>query len=226
MCVLPCTAPIDASVFFWVWMYSVKPLENNRKKVRGACEGSTHGDKTMVHGVTYAPTPPQIDFRLQIALSALLGMYLWHTNFTNAFDDAERPKQMYYMRCDKVFKYWWKTRHPDIPLPPNAVVPVLKNLQGRPEGPRLWAIRCHVVLIVLKFKNITHALCLYHGIFHDEFVLFLRMVDDFSIACKLEETYSKLCDLLDKNWQVPMSRYGMMKHDEALQWHWHLPIPQ
>jgi hypothetical protein len=38
------------------------------------------------------------------------------------------------------------------------------------------------------------------------------MVDDFSIACKLEEMYPKLCDLLDKNWQVSMSLYGMMKH--------------
>jgi hypothetical protein len=38
------------------------------------------------------------------------------------------------------------------------------------------------------------------------------MVDIFSIACQLEEMYTKLCDLLDKNWQVPMSRYGMMKY--------------
>jgi hypothetical protein len=42
--------------------------------------------------------------------------------------------------------------------------------------------------------------------------IFLRMVDDFSIGCKLEETYTKLCEILDNNWQVPMSRYGMMKH--------------
>jgi hypothetical protein len=34
----------------------------------------------------------------------------------------------------------------------------------------------------------------------------------FSIACRLEETYIKLCDLLDKNWQVTMSRYGMTTH--------------
>jgi hypothetical protein len=38
------------------------------------------------------------------------------------------------------------------------------------------------------------------------------MVDDFSIAFKLEEIYPKLCDLLDKNWNIPMSIYGMMKH--------------
>jgi hypothetical protein len=36
----PCTAPIDASIFFWVWLYSIKPHENNRKKVRGVCDGS------------------------------------------------------------------------------------------------------------------------------------------------------------------------------------------
>jgi hypothetical protein len=208
----PCTAPIDASVFFWVWLYSIKPHENNGKKVRGVCEESTRGGTTMVHGATYAPTPQQIDVCLQIALSALLGMYLWHSDVTNAFTEAERPEQMYYISCNQVFKDCWKTRHPDIPLPPDMVVPVLKNLQGHPEGPRLWAIRCHLVIIALKFKNTTHTPCVYHGIFNDECVLFLCMVEDFSIACKLEEMYSKLCDLLDKNWKVPMSRYDMMKH--------------
>jgi hypothetical protein len=95
----------------------------------------------MVHGATYAPTPHQIDVRLQIVLSALLGMYIWHTDVTNAFAKAESPDQMmYYMRCDQVFKDWWKTQHPDIPLPPDAVVPVLKNPQGHPKGPRLWTI--------------------------------------------------------------------------------------
>jgi hypothetical protein len=53
------------------------------------------------------------------------------------------------------------------------------------------------------------------------------MVDDVSIACKLEETYTKLCDLLDLNWQVPMSRYGMMKHFNGIdvyQSHTHISI--
>jgi hypothetical protein len=206
----PCIAPIDTSVFFWVWLYSVKPHDNKRKKVRGFCDGSTRGGNTMVHGATYAPMPQHIDVRLQIALSALMGMYLWHTDVTNAFAEAELPEQMYYMLCDQVFKDWWKTQHPDIPFSPNDDVPFLKNLQGHPEGPRLWDIRFHVVLIVLTFKNTIHAPYLYHGIFNYEFVILLRMANDFSIACKIEETYSKICDLLDKNWQVPMSRYGMM----------------
>jgi hypothetical protein len=57
----PCTAPIDASIFFWVWLYSVKPHKNNRKKVRGVCNGSTSVGNTMVHVVTYALMPQQID---------------------------------------------------------------------------------------------------------------------------------------------------------------------
>jgi hypothetical protein len=73
---IPCTAPIDVSIFFWVWLYSIKPHENDRKKVRGVFDGSNRCGKTMVHGATYAPTPQQIDFSVQIALSAFLGMYL------------------------------------------------------------------------------------------------------------------------------------------------------
>jgi hypothetical protein len=50
--------------------------KNERKKVRGVCDGSTRSGNTMVHGVTYAPTPQQIYVLLQISLSAFLGMYL------------------------------------------------------------------------------------------------------------------------------------------------------
>jgi hypothetical protein len=64
----PCTAPIDASILFWVLLYSIKPHKKIRKKVRGACDGSIRGGNTMIHGATYAPTPQQIDFRLQIVL--------------------------------------------------------------------------------------------------------------------------------------------------------------
>jgi hypothetical protein len=169
----PCTAPIDASIFFWVWLHSIKPHENDRKKVRGICDGSTCGGKTMVHGATCAPTPQQIDVHLQIALSAFMGVYLWHADVPNAFAKADCPEQIYYMRCDRVFQDWWADGHPDISLPLDGVVPVLKNLQGRPEGPPLCALHFHSVIITIKFKNTTHAPCLYHCTFNDEFVLFL-----------------------------------------------------
>jgi hypothetical protein len=99
----PCTAPIDASVFSWVWMYSIKLHENDRKKVRGACGRSTSGGKTMIHGANFAPTPQKIDVRLQIALSAFLGMYIWNADVTSAFVEADRPEHIYYMCCDRIF---------------------------------------------------------------------------------------------------------------------------
>jgi hypothetical protein len=94
----PCTTPIDTSFLFWVWLYSIKPHENDLNKVRGVCDGSTHGGKTMVHGAMYAPMPQQIDSCLKISLPALLGMYLWHADVTNAFSESDRPEQNYYMR--------------------------------------------------------------------------------------------------------------------------------
>jgi hypothetical protein len=109
----------------------------------------------MIHGDTYAPTPQHIEFYIQMALAVNLGMSLWHADVSNAFAEAECPNQMYYMQCDTVFRDWWKRTHPDIPLPPDAIIPVLKNLQGHPEGPRLWAVRCHGVLVALKFKATT-----------------------------------------------------------------------
>jgi hypothetical protein len=178
MCGPPCITPIDAYIFFCVWLYSIKPQENDRKKVRGVCDGSTHGGQTMVHDATYAPTQEQLDVRLQITMTTLLAMCIWHADVTSAFAEAERHEQIYYMQCDHVFRYRWTGKHPEIPLPPDVVVLVLKNLKGHPEGPRLWSVRCHMVLVMIKFKNTTHASCLYHGIFNDECVLFLRMIDD------------------------------------------------
>jgi hypothetical protein len=188
----PYNAPIDASVFFWVWLYSINPHKNNDKKVRGVCDGYTRGSKTMVRGVAYAPTPQQIDFRLQITLSALLSEYLWHANVTNTFTKVERLSICITCAAIKFSKIGGRHGTVVFHSPPDMVVPVLKNLQGHHEGPHLWVIHFHAVLIALKINSTTHAPCLYHSIFNDEFVLFLRMEDDFSIACNLKEMYSKL----------------------------------
>jgi hypothetical protein len=110
----------------------------------------------MVHSDTYAMSP-QIDFRIQMDLTANLCMYLWYADVSNAFAEAERPNQMYYKRRGAVFRDGWKRTHPDIHLPPDAVVPILKNLQGHPQGPRHWAFICHDILIALKFKAAAHS---------------------------------------------------------------------
>jgi hypothetical protein len=112
-------------------LYSIKPHKKNRKKLRGVCDGSTRGGKTMIHGATYAPTPQQINFSIRIYIATTLGMFLWHADALNTSAEADRLNQMYYMHCDSVFWEWWTNRHPDTPLPPDAFTPVNKNLQGR-----------------------------------------------------------------------------------------------
>lgn len=90
----PCITPQDASVFHWVWIYSVTEHENNRKKVRGVCDGSTKEAKSL-YLEPHAPIPQHLDFQVQIALSALLGLWLWQTDVAYAFVEAEGHLQKY-----------------------------------------------------------------------------------------------------------------------------------
>ena len=60
-------------------------------------------------GSTYAPTPQQIDFQIQVALSDIHGLWLWHSDVANDFAEAMEPKQTYYMRIDEVFHEWYST---------------------------------------------------------------------------------------------------------------------
>ena len=48
----PCPPPLDASIFHWVWIYKIKEEEQNRKKARAVCDGSTRGGQAQVHGPT------------------------------------------------------------------------------------------------------------------------------------------------------------------------------
>jgi hypothetical protein len=33
----PCAPPPQAAIFHWVWIYKIKPEDNNRKKARAVC---------------------------------------------------------------------------------------------------------------------------------------------------------------------------------------------
>jgi hypothetical protein len=57
----PCQPPNNAAIFHWVWIYKVKTEDNNRKKARAVCDGSTRGGQATIAGHTYAPTPDMTD---------------------------------------------------------------------------------------------------------------------------------------------------------------------
>jgi hypothetical protein len=130
-----CPLPPGASVFHWVWLYKIKTEENNRKKARTVCDGSTCGGQARVSGHTYAPTPDITDLRLFFTLAALENKLVHGADVSNAFTEAATPPQVYYMCVDTQFREWWAAKGRP-PIPKGHVIPILKNLQGHPEAPR------------------------------------------------------------------------------------------
>jgi hypothetical protein len=178
----PTVPPPNSPLFYWVWVYKVKEMEDNWKKARAVCDGSsTRGGAAHISGHTFAPTPDMIDLRLQVALVAQRGLALYHADVSNTFAEAARPEQMYYMHIDAPFCEWWNARFPTQPLLPGQAIPILKNLQGHPKASRQWSIHIDKILVrKLALMSTTHAPCLYQGTVAGKSILFLRQVDDFS----------------------------------------------
>jgi hypothetical protein len=167
----------------------------------------------VVHGHSFAPMPDMADLRLQLALAAFLGLLMFTADVTNAFAEADRPKQQYCMRVDDAFCNWWNKRFPQLPLPRDAVIPIDKNLQGHPEGPHQWSIHIDRILRVhFGLTPTTHAPCLYSGVLQGHCMLFLRQVDDFAIACAGKDLYVTFCDELDNYLSIPITHHGLMQH--------------
>jgi hypothetical protein len=207
----PCLPPPHAAIFHWVWIYKIKTEDNDRKKARAVCDGSTRGGQATIAGHTYAPTPDMTDLRLFFALSALENKLVFGADVSNAFAEADAPAQVYYMRVDTQFSTWHQSQgHP--PIPSGFVIPINKNLQGHPEAPRQWSRHIDRILQSYSFRPTVHAPCLYRALIDTEHVLFLRQVDDFAIATNHEDLYTRICNDLDSKLLVPMKRQGLLSH--------------
>lgn len=208
----PIPPPADAPLFHWVWIYKMKdtPTET-RRKTRVVCDGSPRAGQAVVTGHTYAATPDTTDLRVFCALSALEGKYIYGADVSNAFAEAPRCDQMYYMNVDQQFRDWWISKGRP-PIPPGYVIPILKNLQGHPEAPRQWAIHVDKILQQYNFVPTTHAPCVYRATVDGVDVLFLRQVDDFAIATTRSDIYDRICDDLDSHLLTPMKRFGLLSH--------------
>ncbi len=64
-------------------------------------------------------------------------------------------------------------------------MPVLHALQGHPEAGALWEMKINNILIIkLRFKNMTHGRSLYWGTINGKDVLICHQVDDYAVAAK------------------------------------------
>ena len=137
---------------------------------------------------------------------------------SNAFAKAPAPKEPFYMVVDEQFRDWWENCLEKPPIPHGWVIPILKNLQGHPEAPRLWHKHIDGILISkMGFQHTTHEVCLYfkhhdtHGL-----ILVLRQVDDFIIGAKTMQLCLDIKQQIQDNMVNPMNELGVIKRFNGL----------
>jgi hypothetical protein len=120
------------------------------------------------------------------ALIAALNFVGLGIDVSNAFAEAPPPKDPFYMQVDAQFQDWWTQCLGKPHIPEGYVIPILKNLQGHPEGPRLWDTHIRgIICNSLGFATTTHEQCFYYKRTKtDGLILILRQVDDFIIGAK------------------------------------------
>ena len=149
----PCPRPSaeDTVVLPWVWtyLYKVDPVSlEDVEKSRGTCNGGSKHSKIVTLAETYAACVEQPAHRLTWAIIAGLNYVGLGCDVSNAFVEAPPPKKPYFMVIDQQFRNWWENKLHLPSIPYGHDLPVLKNLQGHPEAPRLWHL--HILAILLN----------------------------------------------------------------------------
>ena len=141
----------DTVILPWVWtyLYKVDPITlEDVEKSRGTCNGGTRFGKVVTLAETYAACIVQPANRLTWSLIAALNYVGLGCDVSNAFAEAPAPKEPLYMVVDDQVRDWWENCLGKPPIPQGWVIPILKNLQGHPEAPRLWHKHINGILIM------------------------------------------------------------------------------
>eukprot|EP00980_Cylindrotheca_fusiformis_P020335 scaffold7349_cov135-Cylindrotheca_fusiformis.AAC.1 len=219
----PVPRPADPSavVLPWVWTYIYKTNPLTLKKVpkaRGTCNGGPRHGKIVTLADTYAACVEQPAHRLTWALVAALNYIAIGADVGNAFAEAAGPDDGYFMEADEPFRDWWTNHLKNPPIPKGHVIPVLRNLQGHPEAPRLWSR--HIDKIIrneLGFKATTHEPCLYFKLNAEgKPILLLRQVDDFLIAGPTEAECQAIRQQIQTKVTNPLNDLGTIKRFNGL----------
>jgi hypothetical protein len=121
------------------------------------------------------------------------------------------PKEPFYMVVDEQVRDWWENCLGKPPIPRGWVIPILSNLQGHPEAPRLWHKHIDGILIP-TITHTTHEACLYYK-HHSTLglILLLRQVDDFIIGAKTMELSLIIKQQIQDNKVNLLSELGIIK---------------
>jgi len=201
--------PNKANILSLLWTYLIK--SDGTKKARCCCNGNPgrRGSITLAH--TYAACVEQPAQRVYWGLVAIRNFIAIGADASNAFAEAPPPKAPLYVLVDKPYREWYKNKN-GIDLPKGYVLRVHHAILGHPEAPRLWSMFIDdIIQNKLHFKPTTHEQCLYTGVVDGQEVLFLRQVDDFSVAAKNIDTCNKVINEISKYLKAPLKNLGIVK---------------
>jgi hypothetical protein len=125
---------------------------------------------------------------------------------------------LFFMEVKDQFLGWWINCLGNNPIPKGWAVPILWNLQGHPEAPRLWHKHSNGILAnELGFDHTTPepCLCFKHHPKHG-LIITLRQVNDFMISAKTQEIANKVQQHIQSKIQSKMTNkvnnLGIIKH--------------
>jgi len=202
----PQPRPDKANILHLLWTYLVKA--EGTKKARCCCNGNPgrQGSITLAH--TYAACVEQPAQRVHWGMVAIKGFVAIGADASNAFAEAPPPKAPLFVLVDKQYREWYKSKY-NKDIPKGYVLRVNHAIQGHPEAPRLWSEFIDgIIQTKLNLIPTTHEKCLYKGSMDGKEVLFLRQVDDFSVAAADEATCNKVIQEISKHLKAPLKNLG------------------
>ena len=207
--------PISANILHLLWTYLVK--SDGTKKSRCCCNGNPGKKGSITLAQTYAACVEQPAQRIYWAIVAVMGYIAIGADASNAFAEAPPPVAPLYVMVDRPYRDWWKERKGES-IPKGAVLRVKHAIQGHPEAPRLWSEFIDTIIQEkIKLTPTTHEQCLYYGHFEGKQVLFLRQVDDFSVAAEDIQTCKKLISEISTYLKAPLKVLGIVDRFNGIQ---------
>ena len=198
--------PTKANILSLLWTYLVKA--DGTKKARCCCNGNPgrQGSITLAH--TYAACVEQPAQRVYWGLVAIKNYIAIGADASNAFAEAPPPKAPLYVLVDRPYREWYKQKTGKY-VPKGYVLRVHHAIQGHPEAPRLWSVFIdEIIRNKLGFIPMTHEKCLYRGKFKGKEVMFLRQVDDFSVAAEDEMICNDVINEVSRYLTAPLKNLG------------------
>jgi len=190
------------------WTFNKKMC--GTKKSRLVYDGARNRSMTPL-GHTYANSVDAPSERLFWALTAQNSLIAIGADVSNAFAEAPPPEAPCYMYIDEFFREWWENHLGRPPIPRGCnVVRIKKAIQGHPESPRLWERYIDRILRDMGFKPTRHEPCLYSARVNGELVLFLRQVDDFSVAANNANTCSSIIRYINSKMSMDVKDLGII----------------